>query len=162
MKNIDNLINSKKDIKRLKPMLDSVKNEYEWAQNLKDEDFPRLTNEWKEEVKNGKKLDELLPKAFALAREASWRVIGEKHYDEQIMGAIVLHSGSILEMKTGEGKTLTSVPAAYLNALSGEGVHIVTVNDYLAQRDEEWMGQIYRFLGLTVGVVLPGQDEKAK
>ncbi len=151
-----------KDIKRLKPILDSVKNEYEWAQNLKDEDFPRLTNEWKEDVKNGKKLDELLPKAFALAREASWRVIGEKHYDEQIMGAIVLHSGSILEMKTGEGKTLTSVPAAYLNALSGEGVHIVTVNDYLAQRDEEWMGQIYRFLGLTVGVVLPGQDEKAK
>ncbi len=151
-----------KDIKRLKPLVESVKNEYSWAESLKEEDFPRLTAEWKEEVKNGKSLDEILPKAFALAREASWRTIGERHYDEQIMGAIVLHQGSILEMKTGEGKTLTSVPAAYLNALTGEGVHIVTVNDYLAQRDSEWMGQIYRYLGLTVGVVIPGQDENQK
>ena len=151
-----------KDIKRLKPILDKVKSEYKWAEGLKDEEFPLLTQEWKQEVKNGKDLNLLLPKAFALAREASYRTIGEKHYDEQIMGAIVLHQGSILEMKTGEGKTLTSVPAAYLNALSGSGVHIVTVNDYLAQRDEEWMGQIYRFLGLSVSVVLPGQDEKAK
>ncbi len=151
-----------KDIKRLKPIVESVKNEYSWAESLKEEDFPRLTAEWKEEVKNGKSLDEILPKAFALAREASWRTIGERHYDEQIMGAIVLHQGSILEMKTGEGKTLTSVPAAYLNALKGEGVHIVTVNDYLAQRDSEWMGQIYRYLGLSVGVVIPGQDENQK
>ena len=151
-----------KDIKRLRPIVESVKNEYSWAESLKEEDFPRLTAEWKEKVKNGKSLEELLPKAFALAREASWRTIGERHYDEQIMGAVVLHEGSILEMKTGEGKTLTSVPAAYLNALTGEGVHIVTVNDYLAQRDSEWMGQIYRYLGLTVGVVIPGQDEKAK
>ncbi len=151
-----------KDIKRLRPIVESVKNEYSWAESLKEEDFPRLTAEWKEEVKNGKSLEELLPKAFALAREASWRTIGEKHYDEQIMGAVVLHEGSILEMKTGEGKTLTSVPAAYLNALKEEGVHIVTVNDYLAQRDSEWMGQIYRYLGLTVGVVIPGQDEIQK
>ncbi len=151
-----------KDIKRLRPIVESVKNEYSWAESLKEEDFPRLTAEWKEEVKNGKSLEELLPKAFALAREASWRTIGEKHYDEQIMGAVVLHEGSILEMKTGEGKTLTSVPAAYLNALKEEGVHIVTVNDYLAQRDSEWMGQIYRYLGLTVGVVIPGQDESQK
>ncbi len=151
-----------KDIKRLKPIVESVKNEYEWAESLKEEDFPRLTAEWKEEVRRGKSLDEILPKAFALAREASWRTIGEKHYDEQIMGAIVLHQGSILEMKTGEGKTLTSVPAAYLNALTGEGVHIVTVNDYLAQRDSQWMGQIYRYLGLTVGVVIPGQGEDQK
>ncbi len=151
-----------KDIKRLKPIVESVKNEYSWAESLKEEDFPRLTAEWKEEVRNGKSLDELLAKAFALAREASWRTIGEKHYDEQIMGALVLHQGSILEMKTGEGKTLTSVPAAYLNALKGEGVHIVTVNDYLAQRDSEWMGQIYRYLGLTVGVVIPGQGEEQK
>ncbi len=151
-----------KDIKRLKPIVESVKNEYSWAESLKEEDFPRLTAEWKEEVRSGKSLDELLAKAFALAREASWRTIGEKHYDEQIMGALVLHQGSILEMKTGEGKTLTSVPAAYLNALKGEGVHIVTVNDYLAQRDSEWMGQIYRYLGLTVGVVIPGQGEEQK
>ena len=151
-----------KDIRKLRPIVESVKNEYEWASKLAPEDFPKYTEEWKKEVKEGKSLDELLPKAFALAREASWRCIGEKHYDEQIMGAIVLHHGSILEMKTGEGKTLTSVPAAYLNALSGKGVHIVTVNDYLAQRDAEWMGSIYRYLGLTVGVVIPGQDENAK
>ncbi len=151
-----------KDIKKLRPIVESVKSEYEWASKITAEDFPKLTEEWKKEVKDGKSLDSILPKAFALAREASWRCIGEKHYDEQIMGAIVLHHGSILEMKTGEGKTLTSVPAAYLNALSGEGVHIVTVNDYLAQRDAEWMGSIYRYLGLTVGVVIPGQDENAK
>lgn len=151
-----------KDIKRLKPILDSVKNEYEWAESLKDEEFPLLTQKWKEDVKNGQTLDSLLPKAFALAREASFRAIGEKHYDEQVMGAVALHQGSILEMKTGEGKTLTSVLAAYLNALDGNGVQIVTVNDYLARRDSEWMGKIYRFLGLTVGVVLPEQNLAAK
>ncbi len=151
-----------KDIKRLRPVVDKCKSYYSWAEGLKDEDFPLQTAKWKDEVKNGRSLDDILPEAFALAREASWRCIGEKHYDEQIMGAVVLHQGSILEMKTGEGKTLTSVPAAYLNALQCEGVHIVTVNDYLAQRDAEWMGSIFRFLGLTVGVVIPGQDENAK
>ena len=151
-----------KDMKRLKPLVAKVKDEYKWASGLKDEDFPAQTAEWKEEVKNGKALDELLPKAFALCREAAGRTLGEWHYDVQIMGAIVLHQGAILEMKTGEGKTLTSVPAAYLNALTGKGVHIVTVNDYLAQRDAAWMGQIFSFLGLTVGVVIPGQDEKRK
>ncbi len=151
-----------KDIKRLRPVVDKCRSYYSWAEGLKDEDFPLQTEKWKEEVRGGRSLDDLLPEAFALAREASWRCIGEKHYDEQIMGAVVLHKGSILEMKTGEGKTLTSVPAAYLNALTGEGVHIVTVNDYLAQRDAEWMGSIFRFLGLTVGVVIPGQDEEAK
>ncbi len=151
-----------KDIKRLRSILDSVKNEYSWAESLKNEDFPVLTNKWKEEVKNGTSLDSLLPKAFALAREASFRTIGEKHYDEQVMGGIVLHSGSILEMKTGEGKTLTSVLPAYLNALDGNGVQIVTVNDYLARRDSEWMGKIYRFLGLSVAVVLPEQNIETK
>ena len=151
-----------KDMKRLRPIVESVKNEYSWAESLKDEEFPEITKKWKEEVKNGKSLDEILPKAFALAREASGRVLGERHYDVQIMGAIVLHEGSILEMKTGEGKTLTAVPAAYLNALSGEGVHIVTVNDYLAQRDAEWMGRVYSFLGLTVGCIIAGQDEERK
>ena len=101
-----------KDIKRLTPIVEAVKKEYSWAEGRKDEDFPIITEQWKEEVKNGKSLEELLPKAYALVREASGRCIGEKHYDEQIMGAIVLNQGSILEMKTGEGKTLTSVPAA--------------------------------------------------
>ena len=151
-----------KDIKRLTPILESVKKEYSWAESLKDEDFPLMTNKWKEEIKNGKSLDDILPKAFALAREAAGRCIGERHYDEQIMGATILYQGSILEMKTGEGKTLTSVPAAYLVALENKGVHVVTVNDYLAKRDAEWMGQIYRFLGLTVGVIVPGQDDEAK
>ena len=149
-------------MKRLRPIVESVKNEYSWAASLNDDDFPRLTAEWKEEVKKGKSLDELLPKAFALAREASGRVLGERHYDVQIMGAIVLHQGAILEMKTGEGKTLTAVPAAYLNALSGEGVHIVTVNDYLAQRDAEWMGRVYSFLGMTVGCIVAGEDDERK
>ncbi|MBQ0071145.1 MAG: preprotein translocase subunit SecA, partial [Spirochaetales bacterium] len=151
-----------KDIKRLTPTVEKVKSEYRWAESLPQEEFPRLTAQWKEEVKNGKSLDEILPKAFALAREAAGRVIGERHYDVQIMGAIVLHEGSILEMKTGEGKTLTSVPAAYLNALSGQGVHVITVNDYLAKRDSEWMGPIFNYLGLTVGAILVGQDENAK
>ena len=151
-----------KDMKRLTPILESVKKEYSWAESLKDEEFPLYTSKWKEEIKNGGSLDEILPKAFALVREASGRCIGERHYDEQIMGAVVLYQGSILEMKTGEGKTLTSVPAAYLVALEGKGVHVVTVNDYLAKRDAEWMGQIYRFLGLTVSVVVPGQDDEAK
>ncbi len=151
-----------KDIKRLRPVVDKCRTYYSWAEGLRDEDFPLQTEKWKEEVRGGRSLDDILPEAFALAREASWRCIGERHYDEQIMGAVVLHKGSILEMKTGEGKTLTSVPAAYLNSLTGEGVHIVTVNDYLAQRDAEWMGSIFRFLGLTVGVVVPGQDEEAK
>ena len=151
-----------KDMKRLRPIVESVKKEYGWAESLRDEDFPRITAEWKEEVRNGKSLDELLPKAFALAREASGRVLGERHYDVQIMGAIVLHQGSILEMKTGEGKTLTAVPAAYLNALEGKGVHIVTVNDYLAQRDAEWMGRVYSFLGLTTGCIIAGEDDQRK
>ncbi len=151
-----------KDMKRLRPIVESVKAEYGWAAGLSDDDFPRLTAGWKEEVRNGRKLDELLPKAFALAREASGRVLGERHYDVQIMGAIVLHQGSILEMKTGEGKTLTAVPAAYLNALEGKGVHIVTVNDYLAQRDAEWMGQVYSFLGMRTGCIIAGQDDARK
>ena len=151
-----------KDEKRLRPLVESVNKEKEWAASLKDGDFPLMTAKWKEEVKNGKSLDELLPKAFALVREAARRVLGEFHYDVQIMGAIVLYQGAILEMKTGEGKTLTSVPAAYLHALEQKGVHIITVNDYLAQRDSEWMGAVYAFLGMTVGVVLNGQDENSK
>ena len=152
-----------KDMKRLKPIVESVNRNSDWAKGLSQDEMKALTKEWKEEVKSGKTtLDALLPKAFAIAREAAWRVLGERHYDVQIMGAIVLHQGSILELKTGEGKTLTCVPAAYLNALSGEGVHIVTVNDYLAQRDRDWMGPVYEYLGLTVGVILSTQDNERK
>ncbi len=151
-----------KDIKALSPIVQKVNSFDSWAKSLKDEEFPLQTNKFKERIKNGETLDQILPEAFALAREASFRVLGERHYDVQIMGAIVLHQGKILEMKTGEGKTLTSVPAAYLNALEGKGVHVVTVNDYLAQRDAQWMGPIYNFLGLTVGVIVSNLDNERR
>src|SRR3989339_372519 len=129
-----------KDIKRLAPIVEMVNAQAEWAKGFDDAQFPAVTSELKNRVQSGEPLDKILPQAFALAREAADRVLHERHYDEQIMGAAGLHEGSILEMKTGEGKTLTCVPAAYLNALEGKGVHIVTVNDYLAKRDSEWMG----------------------
>ena len=141
----------------------AVNAEAGWAEKLSQEDMVRQTGEWKALVRDGKtNLDEILPKAFAMAREASWRVLGEKHYDVQIMGAVVLHQGDILEMKTGEGKTLTCVPAAYLNALSGKGVHVVTVNDYLAGRDASWMGPVYAYMGLTTGFIFANQDNESK
>ena len=121
--------------------------------NLKDEDFPQKTLEFKERIKNGEALDGILPEAFALVREAARRNLGERHYDVQIAGGLALHEGNIAEMKTGEGKTLVATLPAYLNALTGKGVHIVTVNDYLARRDAVLMGQVYNFLGLTVGVI---------
>lgn len=151
-----------KDIKRLQPVVDQVNALGSWAKQLSDSDFPLQTETLKRRLAQGESLDSLLPTAFALAREASDRVLGERHYDEQIMGAVVLHEGSILEMKTGEGKTLTCVPSAYLNALEGKGVHIVTVNDYLASRDAAWMGPVYRFLGLSVGTVLSEMDNESR
>ena len=151
-----------KDLKMLWPLVKKVNAEESWAKALKDEDFPKQTAEWKAQVAAGTKLDDLLPKAFALAREASFRVLGQRQYDVQIMGGIVLHQGKIMEMKTGEGKTLSCVPAAYLNALDGQGVNIVTVNDYLAGRDAHWMGPIYEFLGLTVGVILSQMDNETR
>lgn len=147
-----------KDIKALRPIVDKVNSFDSWAKGLKDEDFTAQTQAFKKRLADGETLDQILPEAYALVREASFRVLGERHYDVQIMGAIVLHQGKILEMKTGEGKTLTSVPAAYLNALEGKGVHVVTVNDYLAQRDAQWMSPIYNFLGLTVGVIVSNMD----
>jgi len=125
---------------------------------LSDQDLSAKTVEFKERVAKGESLDELLPEAFAVVREASKRVLGLRHFDVQLMGGIVLHQGRIAEMKTGEGKTLVATLPAYLNALTGKGVHIVTVNDYLAKRDSEWMGQIYRFLGLEVGLIVHGLD----
>ncbi|MDD2297084.1 MAG: preprotein translocase subunit SecA [Sphaerochaetaceae bacterium] len=151
-----------KDLKQLSPIVKLVNAQADWARSIEDADFPKITAQLKKRLAEGETLEDLLPQAFALAREAADRVLHERHYDEQIMGAIVLHQGRILEMKTGEGKTLTCVPAAYLNALEEKGVHIITVNDYLAQRDTEWMGPIYKFLGLTVGSIISDMDNEAR
>ncbi|MRH78681.1 preprotein translocase subunit SecA [Spiribacter sp. C176] len=131
-------------------------------QALSDDAFPDKTAELRSRVAAGETLDSLLPEAFALVREAAQRTLGMRHFDVQMIGGMVLHQGRIAEMKTGEGKTLVATLAAYLNALPGEGVHVITVNDYLARRDAEWMGQVYRFLGLEVGVVVPGMDGPSK
>ncbi len=151
-----------RDIKGLVPLLHAVNEKEAWALGLPSEGFPEETAKLRARFKAGESLDELLPEAFALFREAARRVLGERPFDTQIMGGIVLHQGKIVEMKTGEGKTLCSVGAAYLNSLSGEGVHVVTVNDYLAERDSEWMGQVYRFLGVSVGCVLSKMDNEAR
>ena len=129
---------------------------------LSDEELRAKTEEFRERLKNGETLDDLLPEAFATVREASKRVMGQRHYDVQLIGGIVLHKGMISEMKTGEGKTLVATLAAYLNALEGKGVHVVTVNDYLAKRDAEWMGKIYRFLGLTVDYIIHGKNDNER
>ena len=129
---------------------------------LTDTELQNKTEEFKNRLRDGETLDDILVEAFATAREASWRVIGEKHFYVQILGGLAIHYGNIAEMKTGEGKTLTSVLPAYLNALTGEGVHIITVNEYLAGRDAEWMGGIHRFLGLTVGVNTRDMDPQEK
>ncbi len=151
-----------RDVKALLPLLHAVNERESWAISLKDEEFPAKTAELRERYRGGESLDRLLPEAFALEREAARRVLGERPFDVQVIGGIVLHQGKIVEMKTGEGKTLSSVGAAYLNALSGDGVHVVTVNDYLAERDSQWMGQVFRFLGLTVGCVLSRMDNDAR
>ena len=151
-----------KDLKKLYPIVEQVNRQESWASSFADADFPLQTQLLKKRLAEGETLDSLLPQAFALAREAANRVLHERHYDEQIMGAVVLHQGNILEMKTGEGKTLSCVPAAYLNTLEGKGVHIVTVNDYLAQRDALWMGPVYEFLGLSVGAILSNMDNEAR
>ncbi len=145
---------SSREIKRISGTKDKVlalESEYS---TLTDEQLQAKTTEFKERLSKGETLDDILPEAFAACREAAWRVLGMKHYPVQILGGIILHQGRIAEMKTGEGKTLVATLPAYLNALSGEGVHIVTVNDYLAKRDSEWMGKIYRFMGLKVGLII--------
>ena len=129
---------------------------------LSDEALAAKTVEFRDRLADGATLDELLPEAFAVVREASRRTLGQRHFDVQLVGGMVLHDGKIAEMKTGEGKTLVATLPVYLNALAGKGVHVVTVNDYLARRDAEWMGQIYQFLGMTVGVIVHGQDEATK
>ena len=145
---------SSREIKRITPIKDKVLALDEEYSKLTDEELKAKTPYFKERLANGETLDDILPEAFAACREASWRVLGMKHFPVQILGGIVLHQGRIAEMKTGEGKTLVATLPAYLNALSGNGVHIVTVNDYLARRDSEWMGKVYRFMGLKVGLII--------
>ena len=140
-------------LKKLRPIVDMINNLEKEYEALSNSALKSKTTEFKKRVQNGEKLDDLLPEAFATVREAAKRTLGQRHYDVQLIGGITLHTGEIAEMRTGEGKTLVSTLAAYLNALSGNGVHIVTVNDYLASRDAEWMGQIYNFLGMTVGCI---------
>ena len=145
---------SKRELKKIQPVVDEVLSLEDKYQKMSDTELKEQTNVLKSRLKNGETLDDILTDAFAVCREASFRVLGMKHFPVQIIGGIVLHQGRIAEMKTGEGKTLVATLPAYLNALSGDGVHIVTVNDYLAKRDSEWMGKLYRFLGLTVGLII--------
>ncbi len=153
---------SSKEIKRIRPTVDKVLSYEESFSKLSDEELRSKTDEFKKRLAEGETLDNILPEAFATCREASWRVLGMKHFPVQIMGGIVLHQGRIAEMKTGEGKTLVATLPAYLNALSGDGVHILTVNDYLARRDNEWMGKVYRFLGLSVGLIVNGLENEER
>jgi preprotein translocase subunit SecA len=145
---------NERELKRLRPIVDQINGLEDEMSAHSDEDLRGMTAEFKQELENGADLDDLLPEAFAVVREASQRTIGMRHFDVQLIGGIVLHQGKIAEMRTGEGKTLVATLPSYLNALTGQGVHIVTVNDYLAQRDRDWMGRIHEFLGLSVGVVL--------
>ena len=144
-----------------KQALEVEKLEDEYAA-MSDEELKGQTAVLKERLAKGETLDDIMYDAFAALREASWRVLKMKHFHVQIIGGICLHQGRIAEMRTGEGKTLVSTLPAYLNALTGKGVHIVTVNDYLAKRDAEWMGKVHKFMGLTVGVVVPGMEDKDK
>ena len=151
---------NQKELDRISNIVTKINSLEDEFKNLDDLDFPKKTSTFKDQIKNGKKLDEILPEAFALVREASRRTRNERHFDVQIIGGVVLHEGKIAEMRTGEGKTLTITLAAYLNALTEKGVHIVTVNDYLAKRDSIEMGQIYNFLGLTSGYINNDQDDE--
>ncbi len=153
---------SEKEVKRVMPIVDSINELEESISKLSDEELKNKTTEFKAQLKEGKTLDDILPEAFAVVREASKRVLGMRHFDVQLIGGIILHQGRIAEMKTGEGKTLVATLPAYLNALTGEGVHVITVNDYLAKRDSEWMGKVYRFLGLSVGLIINGMNPKEK
>ena len=149
---------SEREIKRINSIVETIENYRPAMMELADEQLKGKTKEFKKRLEEGATLDQILPEAYAVVREAARRALGMEHYRVQLIGGIILHQGRIAEMKTGEGKTLVSTLPAYLNALEGKGVHIVTVNDYLAHRDAEWMGKVHEFLGLTVGVVLNSMD----
>ena len=153
---------SQKEVKRVKPIVNKINELEEEISKLSDSELRGKTDYFKKQLAEGKTLDDILPEAFAVVREASKRVLGMRHFDVQLIGGIILHQGRIAEMKTGEGKTLVATLPVYLNALEGKGVHVITVNDYLAKRDSEWMGKLYKFLGLSVGLVIAGMEPKAK
>ena len=153
---------SEKEVKRVMPIVEKINSLEDEISKLTDEELKNKTNEFKNQLKDGKTLDDLLPEAYAVVREASKRVLGMRHFDVQLIGGIILHQGRIAEMKTGEGKTLVATLPVYLNALTGRGVHVITVNDYLAKRDSEWMGKLYKFMGLSVGLVIAGMSPKEK
>jgi preprotein translocase subunit SecA len=154
---------NERELKKLRPLVARINEIEPRMQGLRTEDMPRLTAEWKEQVQQkGRPLDEILPEAFALVREAGVRALGMRHFDVQLIGGMVLHQGRIAEMKTGEGKTLVATLPCYLNALAGRGVHVVTVNDYLARRDAEWMGRLHRMLGMRVGVIVHGLTDQER
>ena len=153
---------SEREVKKVMPIVNKINELEETMAKLTDSELVGKTAEFKKQLADGKTLDDILPEAFAVVREASKRVLGMRHFDVQLIGGIILHQGRIAEMKTGEGKTLVATLPVYLNALEGKGVHVVTVNDYLAKRDSEWMGKLYKFLGLSVGLVIPGLDPRKK
>ncbi|MQX54981.1 preprotein translocase subunit SecA, partial [Alcanivorax sp. PA15-N-34] len=161
---VKKIIGTKNDreLKRMGKLVEAINSHGDALAQLTDADLQFKTREFREAYQQGKSLDELLPEAFAVVREASTRVMGMRHFDVQMMGGISLHEGRISEMRTGEGKTLTATLPVYLNALSGEGVHAVTVNDYLAERDANWMRPLYEFLGLSVGIILSQQPSEQK
>ncbi|MBQ1248191.1 MAG: DEAD/DEAH box helicase, partial [Clostridiales bacterium] len=152
------------ELKRINPLVDKVFSYEEEYAKLSDHDLAGKTDEFRKRYEEGESLDALLPEAFATVREAAWRVLGMKPYRVQVIGGIILHQGRIAEMKTGEGKTLVATMPVYLNAITGKGVHVVTVNDYLAKRDSEWMGKVYKFLNMSVGLIIhdiPNKDRKS-
>ena len=153
---------SQREVKRIEPIVDKIEAMRDEMVALSDEALRDKTRQFKERLAEGATLDDILPEAYATVREAARRVLGMEHFRVQLIGGVVLHQGRIAEMKTGEGKTLVATLPAYLNALEGKGVHIVTVNDYLAKRDAEWMGKVHEFLGLTVGVVLNDMNREER
>ncbi|MFA4974585.1 MAG: DEAD/DEAH box helicase, partial [bacterium] len=153
---------NERELKRMWPIVERVNAFEPEIKKLTDAELRAKTDEFRKRRSAGESLEDLLPEAFAVVREASVRVLEMRHFDVQLIGGIVLHEGRIAEMKTGEGKTLVATLPVYLNALDGKGVHVVTVNDYLARRDSEWMGKVYRFLGLTVGVILHGLTDEER
>ena len=157
------LLNSnERELRRLEPLVRKISALESEMKKLDDAELSSKTGEFRRRVANGESVDSILPEAYAVVREVSSRTLEMRHFDVQILGGIVLHQGRIAEMQTGEGKTLVATLPAYLNAISGSTVHVITVNDYLAKRDREWMGQIYRFLGLDLGLVVPEMDVAAK
>ena len=153
---------SQKEVKRVMPIVKKINELEEEISKLTDSELRAKTDYFKKQLAEGKTLDDILPESFAVVREASKRALGMRHFDVQLIGGIILHQGRIAEMKTGEGKTLVATLPVYLNALEGKGVHVITVNDYLAKRDSEWMGKLYKFLGLSVGLVVAGMEPYQK